>query len=111
MFLVVLVYESLCSNSRKDHLIDSLEQLRQKERNIVETIPLFISAYNLITCIFWLFLRDKLNTKDRLRMRHMEFEFYICENCILQKNETVYHLFLRCNFTRNCWDSIGVVLQ
>jgi hypothetical protein len=57
---------------------------------------------------FWLLLQDKLNTRDRLRRRHMSLESYTCENCILQKMETVYHLFLRCSFAKNCWASIGI---
>jgi hypothetical protein len=51
---------------------------------------------------FWLLLQDKLNIRDRLRRRDMELESYTCENCILQRNETIYHLFLRCNFVKNC---------
>jgi hypothetical protein len=39
----------------------------------------------------------------------MELESYTCENCILQRLEVVYHLFLRCNFARACWESIGVL--
>jgi hypothetical protein len=58
---------------------------------------------------FWLLLQDKLNTRDRLPQRHMTLESYVCENCILQRRETVYHLFLRCSFARNYWNSIGVV--
>jgi hypothetical protein len=54
---------------------------------------------------FWLLLQDKLNTRDRLRRRHMALESPMSENCILQRMET----FLRCNFARNCWSSIGVV--
>jgi hypothetical protein len=57
---------------------------------------------------FWLLLHDKLNTRERLRRRHMDLEIYTCENYILQKIESVYHLFLRCNFARRCWSSIGV---
>jgi hypothetical protein len=57
---------------------------------------------------FWLLLHDKLKTRDRLRRRHMYLETYTCENCILQKTESAYHLFLRCNFARRCWSSIGV---
>jgi hypothetical protein len=58
---------------------------------------------------FWLVLQDKLNTRDRLRRRHMELESYTCKNCILQRSETVYHLFLRCSFATRCWATIGVV--
>jgi hypothetical protein len=59
--------------------------------------------------LFWLLLQNKLNTKDKLRRRHMHLDSYICENCILQKNETTYHLFLRCNFARACWSMIRLL--
>jgi hypothetical protein len=39
----------------------------------------------------------------------MTLESYICENCILQRTGTAYHLFLRYNFIVNYWNSIGVV--
>jgi hypothetical protein len=39
----------------------------------------------------------------------MELESYKCEKCILQIIETIYHLLLRCNFAKNCWNSIGVI--
>jgi hypothetical protein len=35
---------------------------------------------------------------------------YICELCILQKEEKLRHLFLRCPFVKNCWMSIGVIV-
>nr|TKW40338.1 hypothetical protein SEVIR_1G238900v2 [Setaria viridis] len=38
----------------------------------------------------------------------MILESYTCDLCILQKRETVSHLFLRCNFAKACWQSIGV---
>jgi hypothetical protein len=57
---------------------------------------------------FLLLLHDKLNTRERLRRRHMHLDSYMCENCILQKVESAYHLFLRCNFANNYWSSIGV---
>nr|TKW34016.1 hypothetical protein SEVIR_2G277400v2 [Setaria viridis] len=38
----------------------------------------------------------------------MILDSYTCELCILQIRETVAHLFLRCNFARACWSSIGV---
>jgi hypothetical protein len=31
------------------------------------------------------------------------------ENYIIQKSESVYHLFLRCKFAERCWRSIGVL--
>jgi hypothetical protein len=59
--------------------------------------------------VFWLLLQDKLNTRDRLRRRHMHLDSYTCENCILQKNETSYNLFLRCSFAKSCRASIGLI--
>jgi hypothetical protein len=56
----------------------------------------------------WLLLHDKLNTRDRLGIRHMALDSYNCENCIWQHRETSYHLFLRCNFALRCWASIGI---
>jgi hypothetical protein len=38
----------------------------------------------------------------------MYLDSYSCENCILQRQETVYHLFFRCNFATRCWESIGL---
>jgi hypothetical protein len=49
---------------------------------------------------FWLFLHDRLNTKAMLKRRNMELESYTCENCILQKEDIIAHLFIRCNFAR-----------
>jgi hypothetical protein len=39
----------------------------------------------------------------------MNLESYTCENCIWQKEETLYHLFLKCNFAKACWNSIGLM--
>jgi hypothetical protein len=41
----------------------------------------------------------------------MELDSYTCDLCILQRPETGAHLFLRCNFAKACWNSIGVTLQ
>lgn len=38
----------------------------------------------------------------------MHLDDYNCEMCILQKEETIHHLFLRCNFAKACWASIGL---
>jgi hypothetical protein len=56
---------------------------------------------------FWLFLKDRLNTKGLLRRKHMQLDSYTCEMCLLQKVESVRHLFLRCSFVKNCWLRIG----
>ena len=33
---------------------------------------------------------------------------HVCELCILQREESLKHLFFRCNFAKNCWPSIGL---
>jgi hypothetical protein len=38
----------------------------------------------------------------------MHLDSYVCELCILQKEEKLRHLLLRCPFAKNCWSSIGV---
>ena len=57
----------------------------------------------------WLLLQDRLSTRNILRRRNMHLDSYTCENCILQREETIAHLFLRCNFAKACWLSIGVI--
>jgi hypothetical protein len=57
---------------------------------------------------FWLLLKDRLNTRDLLQRKGMDLESYTCDLCILQRRETVAHIFLRCNFAKACWNSIGI---
>jgi hypothetical protein len=57
---------------------------------------------------YWLWLKNRLNTKNMLRRKNMILESYSCENCLWQREETLYHLFLRCNFAKACWNSIGI---
>jgi hypothetical protein len=38
----------------------------------------------------------------------MYLESYSCELCLLQKEEKLIHMFLRCPFAKNCWLMIGV---
>ena len=60
---------------------------------------------------FWLLLQDRLSTRVLLRRRTLELDNYSCDHCILQKLETVTHLFLRCNFAKACWASIGAAVR
>jgi hypothetical protein len=59
---------------------------------------------------FWLLLMDKNPTRDILRRKNMILDSYTCDLCILQRPETSAHLFLRCNFAKGCWASIGVTV-
>jgi hypothetical protein len=40
----------------------------------------------------------------------MHIESYDSELCLLQTEEKIRHLFLRCSFAKNCWVRIGVVV-
>jgi hypothetical protein len=60
---------------------------------------------------FWLVLQDRLNTKDMLKRRDMKLERCMCKNCILQKEETMSHLFLKGNFAKWCWQAIRIAPQ
>jgi hypothetical protein len=58
---------------------------------------------------FWFLLNDRSNTRGLLRRKNMHVDTYTCENCIFQREETLALLFLRCNFAKTCWATIGVV--
>lgn len=57
---------------------------------------------------FWLLLMDCLSTRDLLIRKQEELDSYTCDLCLRRKLEIVSHLFLRCNFYKGCWTSIGV---
>nr|TKW36940.1 hypothetical protein SEVIR_1G014900v2 [Setaria viridis] len=40
----------------------------------------------------------------------MDLSSYTCELCILQKMLNVAYIFLRCNFPKACWNSIGILV-
>jgi hypothetical protein len=52
--------------------------------------------------IFWLFLKDRLNTRRSLRRKNMGMESYTCNMCIWQYEKTIQHLFQQCNFAKAC---------
>lgn len=59
---------------------------------------------------FWLLLKDRLSTRELLHRKGMELDSHTCDLCILQRPETTGHLFLRCNFAKACWETIGVLV-
>jgi hypothetical protein len=40
----------------------------------------------------------------------MHFDSYTCDLCILQKQESLTHLFFRCSFEKNYWHRVGVLV-
>ncbi|GJN31719.1 hypothetical protein PR202_gb20153 [Eleusine coracana subsp. coracana] len=40
----------------------------------------------------------------------MDLESYDYELCLLQREETLRHLFITCNFAKQCWQTIGITM-
>lgn len=59
----------------------------------------------------WLLLADRLNTRNLLRRKGMKLrdDVYACLLCSNPLEETVEHLFFGCNFSRSCWEDLGIV--
>lgn len=57
----------------------------------------------------WLLLIDRLNTRNMLKRRHYNIgsnlDYLLCGAHI---EEMVEHLFFQCNFSRECWHTIGI---
>jgi hypothetical protein len=49
---------------------------------------------------FWLLLHNRLNTRGMLQRRNMIPDSYTCELCLLQRVETMRHVFLLCPFAK-----------
>jgi hypothetical protein len=60
---------------------------------------------------FCLLLQNRLNTRELLQRKNMVLDSYACELCLLQRLETLRHLFLLCPFAKKYyWASIGVLV-
>lgn len=57
---------------------------------------------------FWLFIKDRLSTRNLLRRRNMHLDSYNCALCNMLVEESVYHLFLDRSFARMCWDILNI---
>jgi len=57
---------------------------------------------------FWLLLRDRLNTRNLLRRKNMHLDDYNCVLCNTDHEETNFHLFFKCSFSKACWNSIPI---
>ena len=58
----------------------------------------------------WLLLADRLNTRGLLKRKHMKLrdDDYTCLLCRRPPEETVEHLFFQCEFSRACWEKLGI---
>ncbi|GJM91631.1 hypothetical protein PR202_ga08027 [Eleusine coracana subsp. coracana] len=61
-----------------------------------------------IKFFFWLLLRDRINTRNLLRRKTRTLDFYNCELCAQDVEETLLHLFFECSFSQNCWHYLGI---
>lgn len=56
----------------------------------------------------WLLIKDRLSTRNILKIKNMFLDDYSCVLCVNGPEETSLHLFLECPFSSACWHSIGV---
>ena len=57
---------------------------------------------------FWLFLKDRLNTRNILRKKNRILDDYNCVLCQQGLEETLEHLFISCPFSIQCWQALGI---
>lgn len=57
---------------------------------------------------FWLLLRDRLSTRNLLRRKNVQLDDYSCVLCNTGHEETSFHLFFECPFSRACWNTIPI---
>jgi len=53
---------------------------------------------------------NRLNTRNLLRRRnfYIEGNNYTCVLCNVNAEETAFHLFFSCSFSKSCWKAIGI---
>lgn len=56
----------------------------------------------------WLLIRDRLNTRNILKRKRMQLDDYSCVLCSSNIEESSFHLFFECNFSKDCWASIPI---
>jgi hypothetical protein len=57
---------------------------------------------------FWLLIRDRLNTRNLLRRKNRVLQSYNCVLCDSGAEETLFHLFFDCSFSRDCWNALHI---
>lgn len=65
---------------------------------------------NKLRVFAWLLLMDRLSTRNILRRKNHKLQDnnYNCVLCQDQREETAYHLFFTCSFSRQCWQHLGI---
>jgi hypothetical protein len=58
---------------------------------------------------FWLLLNARLNTRNLRRRKRMNFQSVNCVLCSQGAEETLKHLFFKCEFAQSCWTTLRVL--
>lgn len=66
---------------------------------------------NKLRVFSWLLLMDRLSTRNLLRRKNFKVgnDDYNCVLCSLRTEETAFHLFFSCPFSKRCWNSLGIL--
>jgi hypothetical protein len=56
----------------------------------------------------WLLLQDRLNTREMLQRKNMELDDYSCVLCRQNVEESIFHHFFECHFSKWCWRFVKV---
>lgn len=57
---------------------------------------------------FWLFLRDRINTRGLPGRKNMHLDSYNCVYCDTGQEETIVHLFFQCPFSQRCCRKLNI---
>jgi hypothetical protein len=65
---------------------------------------------NKIRVFTWLLFMDRLNVRNILKRKKLKLKGnnYICVLCSKDREETTFHLFFTCPFSRECWRHLSI---
>jgi hypothetical protein len=65
---------------------------------------------NKLKVFNWLLFMDRLNTRNILKRKNFKIQDndYNCVLCDLKREETAFHLFFHCPFSKRCWQKINI---
>jgi hypothetical protein len=66
------------------------------------------SCQNKHKVFAWLFLKDRLSTRELLKRKNIELQDYSCVLCSSLTEEYLLHLMVQCPFASTCWNWIGL---
>jgi hypothetical protein len=65
---------------------------------------------NKIRVFIWLLFMDRLNVRNILKRKNFKLEGnnYNCVLCSQDREETTFHMFFTCPFSRECWRHLSI---